>query len=424
MRIALSVMLALACGGDDSANTLPNDAGLGKDSVVILPDGAIVQDGAPSTDSPALAFTKKLGSPHAGHFLIGMGNDGTNDGNDDAYNLGVTLDLHYHYLVGLSSEGGWPTWNSNPDYAGKRIAEAVKHNVVPMLTYYGMAAHGDRNLGVLTDAAYLKTYFKDFAQLLDTIKASKVAVVLHHEPDFWGYLQQQSAIDSVTPAARKVLVSAFGASECASDPDSVVGLGHCIYAVVRARAPNALIGFHASAFSTNFDVDKNRDPKFDVAAEAAKTVTFFQLLGLDRADYVSTDVSDRDAGCYEAGHLPMCPCVKDTKYFCDDFYWDESNQQLPNFSQHLKWVKALTSGLKLPMIWWQIPFGDPATTSGGQIGQWRDNRTHYFFGHLDEFAAAGGVGAVWGTGAGDQTYLPQSYRDATKKYFAAPFMLP
>src|SRR5262245_21959242 len=70
------------------------------------------------------------------NFLVGVANDGTNDGNDPAYNLGVTLDLHYHYLVGLSTEGGWPTWNSNPDYAGKRIREARARGVVPMFTQY------------------------------------------------------------------------------------------------------------------------------------------------------------------------------------------------------------------------------------------------------------------------------------------------
>lgn len=424
----MGMAMLLACGGDDPAATPTSDGGASDGSVsdafVKLPDGAIVGPDGATIGSPALAFTKKLGGAHTGHFLIGMGNDGTNSGNDDAYNLGVTLDLHYHYLVGISTEGGWPTWNSNPDYAGKRIGEAVNHDVVPMLTYYGMAAHGDGNLGVLTDAAFMKTYFEDLSQMLDTIKAANVPVVVHHEPDFWGYLQQQTVRDGIPPESRTVLVSAFAAKECAAEPDTVVGLAHCIYSAVRSRAPNALIGFHASAFSTNMDVDHNRDPKFDVAAEAAKTVAFFKKLGFDRADYVATDVSDRDAGCYEANHLPMCACTKTTTYKCDDFYWDETNQTLPSFAQHFKWAKALTSGLALPLIWWQIPFGDPASSPGGQVGAWRDNRVHYFFAHVDELVAAGGVGAVWGTGAGDQTYLTQSYKDAVKKYFAAPFALP
>ncbi len=429
MRSAIlsAAALLLACGGDDTSTPQPvNDGGPTRDTSILLPDGAIVNnpDGATSTDSPALAFTKKLGGAHAGHFLIGMGNDGTNDGNDDAYNLGVTLDLHYHYLVGLSTAGGWTTWNSNPDYAGKRIAEATKRGVVPMLTYYGMASNGDGNIGVLTDAAFMKTYFKDFSQMLSDIKAAGVPVVLHFEPDFLGYLQQATGKDGIGPDKRAASPSAFGASECAGEPETVVGFAHCIYAVVRARAPNALLGFHASAFSTNMDVDRNRDPKFDVAAEGAKTVAFFKQLGLDRADFVSTDTSDRDAGCYEANHQPMCACTKTANYQCDDFYWDETNQTLPNFAQHFKWVKSLTDGLKLPMIWWQIPFGDPSGTAGGQIGAWRDNRAHYFFAHVNELIAAGGVGAVWGTGAGDQTYLTQSYKDAVKKYFAAPVALP
>src|SRR5688572_9700239 len=135
----------------------------------------------------ARAFAQRLGKLH---FLVGVGNDGTNDGNDPAYNLGVTLDLHYHYLVGLSTEGGWPTWNANPDYAGKRIREARARNVVPMFTQYAMAAHGDGNIASANDAAYMTVFWRDWLQLLATCAAEDTAVVLHLEPDFWGYLQQ------------------------------------------------------------------------------------------------------------------------------------------------------------------------------------------------------------------------------------------
>ena len=45
-------------------------------------------------------------------------------------------------------------------------------------------------------------------------------------------------------------------------------------------------------------------------------------------------------------------------------YWDDTNQTLPNFSQHLRWVGALTDELQLPAIWWQTPLGVPSTTCG------------------------------------------------------------
>jgi hypothetical protein len=415
--LCLALGAVVACSSDDTAPLTGADAGLDavttNDSGIPIPDGSLPQDA--SVASKARAFTDKL---------IGVGNDGTNDGNDDAYKLGVTLDLHYHYLVGLSSEGGWPTWNANPDYAGKRVNEAKAHDQVPMLTLYAMAAHGDRNLSVLTDAAYMTTYFKDFLQLVASVKAAGGSVLIQDEPDFWGYMLQETTKNGGDPTKLKALVSKSGAAECAGEPDDIVGLAHCKLKIYRTRAPNALVGFHASVWGTNVDTGKNQNPQLDVVAEANKAVTFFQKLGMDLADYVATDVSDRDAGCYEVGHEPMCHCVKGNGYNCDNFYWDEANTALPNFKQHFKWAKALTDGIKLPLIWWQIPYGSPSNTPGGQVGAYRDNRVHNFFAHIGELVAAGGVGAVWGTGAGDQSYSTPEFKAAVTKYFAAPYALP
>jgi hypothetical protein len=408
MRVLFVLCLA-ACSGTTNGRdgSVPPDFASSNRDMAVLPG------------SPAMVFTEKLGGGHAGHFLVGMGNDGTNSGNDDAYNLGVTLDLHYHYIVGLSTEGGWPTWNSNPDYVGKRIREAKSHGVVPMFTYYAMASHGDGNLTVLQDSAFMATYFTDLRQALNTIATEGGPVVLHHEPDFWGYTQK----DGTSPDSRVVLVSQSNAAECAGMPDTLTGFGHCLVAMTRARAPNALIGFHASAFSSNMDIDKDTSG-LNVAAEAAKTVAFFQKVGLDAADFVGTDVSDRDAGCYEANHMPMCACDQVSPGVCQNYYyWDETNTVLPNFHRRFVWDKAISDGLGLPVIWWQLPFGEPSTTPGGTVGAWRDNRVHYLFGHVDELVAAGGVGMVYGTGSGDQTYLPQSFKTAVTTYFASPFAL-
>jgi hypothetical protein len=356
-------------------------------------------------------LTQKLGGGHAGHFLVGVGNDGTNGGNDDAYNLGVTLDLHYHYLTGIHSSGGWTTWNSNPDYAGKRIRESRPHGQVTMLTVYMMASWGDGAIkSELESAQFMADWFADWSQLLATIKSEGDPVVLHVEPDFWGYAQQQSV--------SKALVSQSKAAECAGQPDTIAGFGKCLVAMARARAPNALLGFHASPWSSNVDTGSNTDPKLDVAAEAAKTVAFFKTCGLDQADFVAADVSDRDAGCYEAGHAPMCSPKR------ANVYWDENNQTLPHFKQHFAWASALTAGLGLPLVWWQLPYGAPSASPGGSVGAWRDNRVHYFFAHVPELVAAGGVGAVWGTGAGDQTYLTGEFKTAVKGYLASPYPLP
>src|SRR5258706_7401241 len=123
MRLLALLLLLPACG--DSPSTGSTDlasAAAPTDLSFAATDLAGFDFAVAPTDHSPKGFANKLGRTHAGHFLVGMGNDGTNDGNDPAYNLGVTLDLHDHYLVGLSTERGWPTSNSNPDYAGKPIA--------------------------------------------------------------------------------------------------------------------------------------------------------------------------------------------------------------------------------------------------------------------------------------------------------------
>jgi hypothetical protein len=109
------------------------------------------------------------------------------------------------------------------------------------------------------------------------------------------------------------------------------------------------------------------------------------------------------------------------------WYWDESNQTSPNFHDHLTWIGGIHQGLNLPVVWWQVPFGVPSTTPGGTAGHYRDNRVHYIFAHTSEFIAAGGVGAVFGTGANNQTDITTDggqFKNAVATYFANPTALP
>jgi len=410
MRISVLLLFAsllVACRADDPGDVHGDLAGA---------------DLSGDALSPARRVAALLGRDH---FLVGLGNDGTNDGSDPAYSLGPTLDLHYHYLNGLSTEGGWPTWNQSPDYAGKRIAEAQAHGVPPMFTYYCMAAHGENNLpGSVGDADYMKIYFKDYLRLLGDIAAVDAPVLVHFEPDFWGYTQQAAiaagGVDKIT-----VKVSASGAAECAGKPDTLAGFGACIIAVTRARAPRALLGFHVSSWGSKMDVAGNTNPSLDITGEANKTIAFMKSVGSDGLDFITTDLSDRDAGCYEAGYVDgmgKTICGKRT-----NVYWDESNTTLPHFYQELAWVKTLTSGLGLPMMWWQIPLGEPSSTAGGTPGHFRDNRVHYLFSHVDEYIAAGGLGFAFGTGAGGQTSVgadDSQLKNAVTSYFAKAPLLP
>jgi hypothetical protein len=187
-------------------------------------------------------------------------------------------------------------------------------------------------------------------------------------------------------------------------PEDLAGLGHCIVRLGREQAPKVLLGFHASVW----------------AGEPEDTVAFLNAVGAGDTDFIAMDMLDRDAGCFEE---QAEECQRDD----GPWYWDETNQTSPNFHEYLAWSEQIGGGLGVPQIWWQIPFGVPSDEPGGEPGRYRDNRVRYIFSHIQEFVDVGGLGAVFGTGAGNQTYITTDggqFRDAVTAYYEAPVALP
>lgn len=393
----------VSSGGSPNGESGASSASSASNGGAPLAQGGASNPGMPST-STAAELAKKLGRPP--HFLIGMGNDLNNDHSmDGAYTLGTTLDLHYAYLVAYlnadKSWGSWKDWNPDGSFVNVLSDSANAKGVTPMYTLYSMAAVGDGNLSGLSDATFQKGYWGDVKLLFQRIAMFDKPAVVHFEPDFWAYAEQQS---HENPSSMPVLLHQ-GAPDCADLTEDLVGMGHCLVRLARMYAPKALIGFHASQWA---------------AGDAGTITTFLKKVGADQADVVFADMLDRDAGCFEAGNDPVCMRA-------GSFYWDETNATSPNFHEYLAWAKGITSGLGRPMIWWQVPFGVPSTTAGGTMGHYRDNRVHYLFSHVQEFVDAGGLGATFGVGAEHQTFIDTDggqFKTAVAAYYASPVALP
>jgi hypothetical protein len=356
--------------------------------------------------SNATHLAAKLG--RSTNFLIGLGNDldpNSDHDQDGAFRLGTTLDLHYAYLSAYMVNGAWSSWDSwNPDggFVDVITKSANDHGVVPMLTLYAMAAYGSGVLTGMTDDTFEKDYWDDVKLLFQHLGTFDKPAVVHLEPDFWAYAEQQSKED---PTSMKVNLTA-NAPDCADLSNDLVGMGQCLVKLARIYAPKTLIGFHASQWA---------------ASDPNATVTFLKKVGADQADIIFADLLDRDAGCYEAATDPACMRGGGM------FYWDESNTTSPNFHDYLSWSKTIASGLGLPMLWWQIPLGVPSTTPGGTSGHYRDNRVHYLFSHIQEFVDAGGLGAAFGVGSGNQTTIDTDggqFKNAVAGYYKSPTALP
>lgn len=402
-------------GGSTSNTATSGDGPSGSTSTNASTNGGATSDGngngtggATSGDNTTgglgggLESAKQV-AEHLGrsHFLIGMGNDLNNDHNlDGAYTLGVTMDLHYAYLVGLAGQGGWPDWNEGGTFVNILTDSAKAHGVVPMFTLYSMASAGEGNISALTDPSFMGLYWAAAKLMFERLGAFGEPAVVHFEPDFWGIAQQTQA-----DATQQAVLVGSVLPDCAGQPETMVGMGQCLIALARRYAPETLVGFHASRWA-------NPDPQ--------EVVRYLNQIGAGMADIVVTETLDRDAGCFEVGNDPNCTRTD------GPWYWDETNQTSPNFHEHLAWAKAISDGVGKPVLWWQMPFGAPHDMPGGTPGGYRDNRVKYLFEHMDEFVAAGGVGAVFGVGASNQTYIDGDggqFQNAVTQYFAVPHQL-
>jgi len=354
--------------------------------------------------SGAAALAAKLGRKP--NFLIGLGNDLATDHNQDgAFTLGTTIDLHYAYLSAYpnadKSWGSWKDWNPNGSFVNIITDTADAHGVVPMISLYSMAAAGDGVLTGLSNNEFEKNYWADVKLLFQRLAIFGKPAVVHFEPDFWAYAEQQSHGD---PTTIKVALRA-AAPDCADLSEDLVGMGYCIVRLARMYAPKALVGFHASQWA-------NPDPN--------ATAAFLKKVGADRADLIFADLLDRDAGCFEAKVDPNCQRG-------GSFYWDETNTTSPNFHEYLAWSKAISTGVGRPIMWWQVPLGTPSSTPGGTPGHYRDNRVRYIFSHIQEFVDAGGLGVAFGVGAERQTDIISDggqFKEAVRKYYQTPMALP
>src|SRR5580698_6480332 len=299
---------------------------------------------------------------------------------DDAAAAAAPYDLRYVYLSGglFTSEtpctacGGsacstwWGCYNSPPGaYATLFLSSAGSASPaqIPMFTYYEILQTAEATISgfqegtaevttAATDVGIMTRYYNDWRFLLQKIGGAKV--LLHIEPDFWGYVRQ--AGDPTTLAAA---VSSANSIDCSAMPSTIGGMGQCMIAMVRKYAPHALVGLQASAWN----IAGNTDTSVDVTTDAAQVATELAACGQTKADFVVVETSDRDAGYYQ---------LVESR----DTWWDPTDTQLPDYAQDLTWIKALTEALGTPALYWQTPLGN--ASQNNTANHYQDNRVDYF----------------------------------------------
>jgi hypothetical protein len=273
----------------------------------------------------------------------------------------VHLGARYQYLA-----NDWWTWNPNGTFASMYVQDSWAHGELPVLSYYVVLQSGPQlgderttDLGHLRDPQLMAAYWNEVKLLFRRVHGAK-PVVVHVEPDLWGYLEQAGATQLAASFAREWI------------------------ALRNRLAPNVLLAYHMSGWGTKHDIVYEDPPDATVKRYAAQSAAFYTSLHA-HFDLAFEDFSDRDAGFYE-----KVEGNPNTWFTPADFH------------RHLLYGATFVKLTGLRMVAWQIPLGN--TSLDDTPGHYRDNRVQWLLGagnraHLRAYVAAGYVGFLFGGGA-------------------------
>jgi hypothetical protein len=306
------------------------------------------------------------------------------------------LGFRYQYLAGGANTGsGWATWNPAGTFVTRYIRESRAAHVTPVFTYYMLlqskpAGGGEleADLRNLRTRATMRSWYGDLALFFRRAAAFRsTRIVLHVEPDLWGYVEQRARGDRAAsvPAA----VSSTGLASLRGLPNNASGVAQAVVRLRDRLAPRVLLGYHVSVWGTGVDISVSDPPAAQVDRLAARAAKFMRSLHA-RFDVSFAEFDDRDSGFNE-------------KILGDGgaSRWDAGD-----FSRHVRFLAGYVRAARTRVVLWQIPLGNSRLPD--TWGRYRDNRVEWLlsdpgYGHLRAYARAGAIGFLFGGGADGTT---------------------
>ncbi len=346
------------------------------------------------------------------------------------YGTGLTnkrMDIRYIYLNG-GPENGWKTWgDGNGGRAVSFIRESKKLGMIPFFVYYNIP-DGSESYELdkqhIESDSYMQSYFKDLKFALDIIKqeGGDETVGLILEPDFLGYMMQNSGKQPDQITARTSAVYSAGILSTSADPvfpDTLTGLVKAINYTINKYAPNAYFGWQFNLWaspgittgipSTGLmritDTQGVTNGRQALVSEAKEIYKYYGKAGVSSygADFVSIDKYGLDAGISS----PSNPSAS-------TWFWN-----LDHWNNYLLFNKTLHQESGLPVILWQIPVGHiNQSTSANPYNQgtfpdldntnqhYEDSAPTFFLG--DTFTASGTRFNYFSTNQGNDPKLSVS----------------
>ena len=308
--------------------------------------------------------------------------------------------FRYQYLAGGANTGnGWATWNPDGQFVTYYIQDSMQNGLTPVFTYYqirqsqpGSSQPDDQADSTnLQNASTMTAYFNDLKLFFQRAGSfSNTTVVLHVEPDLWGFMEQKATNDDARTVPAQV--ASTGLPELSALPNNLSGVAQAIAKLRDAYAPNVRLGYHLSVWGTGNDILYTKPDNTTVSALATQAANYFLSLG-GNFDVAFAEFSDRDAA------------FKQYQYNDGGAAWWASG----DYSRNELFISQFVQVGRRRVVFWQIPYGN--TRMRAMINTWdhyQDNHVEWLLDdpsrtNLNAYLHAGVIAFLFGRGSDGAT---------------------
>jgi hypothetical protein len=308
--------------------------------------------------------------------------------------------------VNHNPEHGWATWNAGGQFADFYIQDSINNGITPVLTYYQIRqsgpndgqGDGDADFNNLQNRQTMTLYYQDlklFFQRAARFPSTKV--VLHVEPDLWGFMEQRSTGDNATTVPVQVAVT--GMTELNGLPNNLAGFAQAVTRLRNQYAPNVYLAYHVSIWGTGNDILYSDPDNATVTNLATRAGNFFLSLN-SGFDIAFAEFSDRDAD------------FKRLQYGDNNAWWAPAD-----FSRNQLFIGRFVSVAQKRVAFWQIPVGNTKMRAENNTWEhYQDNKVEWLLedpsrANLNGYMQAGVVAFLFGRGADGPSCFCDAARD-------------
>jgi hypothetical protein len=315
--------------------------------------------------------------------------------------------FRYQYLSeGVSSPNSWMNWGpGSGNFARDFISDSVSNGITPVFTLYVICqsgpscsgnSEGDSVYSALQNTTTMTLYYNQFKTLMQKAGAfPNNKVVVHIEPDLFGYLNQRanqinpSNLDNAANVPAKV--SSTGLTELAGLPENAAGFTQALTRLRDAYAPNVLLAHHFSTWQTGDDFLRSDPSDATVDSYGLRVGNFLNSLNTNY-DMLFFDFTDRDGAFKEY-------------IYGDTAGWFDAN----DLRRHRIFLNRVSSSANKRIVMWQIPEGNQKMRALNNVwNHFQNNHVEWLLDdpsrtHLNEYIQAGVIAFLFGRGADGAT---------------------